>query len=62
MSVYESTPSKVPEKGFYYHYKHDSNGSINNYAYEVIGVGHHTEEENAHFVVYWPLYKEAFVI
>ncbi len=54
-------PTKVPEKGFYYHYKHDSNGPINNYAYEMVGVGVHTEEdcrpEDANMVVYRPLYE-----
>lgn len=49
-----------PEQGFYYHYKHDPAGEVNNYAYEVMGVGHHTEEDNTYFVVYRPLY-EAFV-
>ena|SRR3989344_3677962 len=56
-----ASPSTVPEKGFYYHYKHDPNGSFNNYAYEVVGIGHHTEEEGSYFVVYRPLYKSAFV-
>jgi len=59
------TPSKVPEKGFYYHYKHDTNGPINNYAYEMVGVGCHTEDdcrsEDANMVVYRPLYETAFV-
>jgi hypothetical protein len=54
-------PEKVPEKGFYYHYKHDPNGPLNNYAYEVMGVGHHTEDdcrpEDANMVVYRPLYE-----
>lgn len=54
-------PTKVPEKGFYYHYKHDPNGAVNNYAYEVIGVGVHTEDdcrpEDANMVVYQPLYE-----
>jgi hypothetical protein len=54
-------PAKVPEKGFYYHYKHDPQGPVNNYAYEVIGVGCHTEEdcrpEDANMVVYLPLYE-----
>lgn len=54
-------PTKVPEKGFYYHYKHDPNGPVENYAYEVLGVGHHTEEENTLMVVYRPLYESAFV-
>ena len=54
----------MPERGFYYHYKHDPSGEFNNYAYEVIGVGHHTEddaaERDAFLVVYRPLY-DAFV-
>ncbi|MDO8623902.1 MAG: DUF1653 domain-containing protein [bacterium] len=58
---YVKAPEKIPEKGFYYHYKHDPNGPVNNYAYEVMGVGHHTEEENIYFVIYRPLYEEAFV-
>ena len=57
-------PKTVPEKGFYYHYKHNPSGEVNNYAYEVVGVGHHTEddcrEEDRYMVVYRPLY-EAFV-
>lgn len=57
-------PNAVPELGFYYHYKHDPVGPIDQYAYEVLGVGHHTEDdcrpEDANMVVYRPLY-EAFV-
>jgi hypothetical protein len=57
-------PKKVPEPGFYYHYKHDPSGPVNNYAYEVMGIGFHTEdnarEGEVHFLVYRPLY-EAFV-
>lgn len=53
------------EAGFYYHYKHDPLGAINNYAYEIFGVGHHTEDDcrpiDQHMMVYRPLYKEAFV-
>lgn len=30
-------PTQVPERGFYYHYKHDPAGSVDNYAYEVLG-------------------------
>ena len=59
------TPKEVPENGFYYHYKHDPDGPVNNYAYEVIGVGHHTEDyvtvEDMHMVVYRPLYEDAGV-
>ncbi len=51
---------KIPEKGFYYHYKHDPKGEVNNYAYEVLNIGHHTEinglDESA-MVVYRPLYE-----
>lgn len=58
-------PKEVPEKEFYYHYKHDPEGPTNNYAYEVIGVGHHTEEylpiEDMLMVVYRPLYEGAGV-
>lgn len=54
-------PAKVPEKGFYYHYKHNPASEVNNYAYEVVGVGVHTEEdcrpEDANMVVYRPLYE-----
>ena len=42
--------------GFYYHFKHDPKGSINDYAYEVLGVGKHTETEE-YFVIYSPLYE-----
>jgi hypothetical protein len=59
-------PAKVPEKGFYYHYKHDPNGPINNYAYEVMGVGFHTEDncrpEDVNLVVYRPLYESSVYV
>lgn len=48
-------------KGFYYHYKHDPSGEVNNYAYEVLGVGYHTEKEEVspdkYVVVYRALYE-----
>lgn len=50
------------EKGFYYNYKHDLAGSVNNHAYEVIGIGHHTEIdglEASSCVIYRPLYDTA---
>ncbi|MBI4118136.1 MAG: DUF1653 domain-containing protein [Parcubacteria group bacterium] len=57
-------PEKRPEPGYYYHYKHDPNGPVNNYAYYIYGVGHHTEDncrpEDAFMQVYRPLY-EAYV-
>jgi hypothetical protein len=49
-----------PEKGFYYHYKHTPE-SVNNYAYEVLGVSITTEldsREERFVVVYRPLYEE----
>lgn len=48
-----------PEKGFYYHYKHDPNGLVNNYAYEILNIAHHTEIdglEKSAMIVYRPLY------
>jgi hypothetical protein len=57
-------PAQMPERGYYYHYKHDPNGVINNYAYFIDAVGCHTEEdcrpEDQFMQVYRPLY-EAFV-
>lgn len=55
---------QMPEPGFYYHYKHDTAGAVNNYAYYIYGVGHHTEDdcrpEDKFMQVYRPLY-EAYV-
>ena len=55
---------QIPEKGFYYHYKHKLEGEVNNYAYEVVGMGHNTESDcrqiDQYLVIYRPLY-EAFV-
>lgn len=54
-------PTRVPKNGFYYHYKHDPQGAVNHYAYEVVGVGVHTEDdcrpEDTSMVVYRPLYE-----
>lgn len=62
--AYDEFPKNVPERGFYYHHKHYPAGPVNNYAYEFMGVGHHTEHdcrpEDAHLAIYRPLY-EAFV-
>lgn len=58
-------PKNIPENGFYYHHKHDSNGVVNNYAYEVLGVGCHTEDDcrpiDTNMVIYRPLYESAKV-
>jgi hypothetical protein len=57
-------PDHLPEPGYYYHFKHDPNGPVNNYAYYIYGVGHHTEDdcrdEDAFMQVYRPLYEEAY--
>ena len=57
-------PEKAPEPGYYYHYKHKLDGAVNNYAYYIHGVGHHTEDdcraEDQYMMVYRPLY-EAYV-
>jgi hypothetical protein len=59
-----SPPAQLPEPGYYYHFKHDPLGSINNYAYYIYGVGHHTEDdcrsEDAFMQIYRPLYEESY--
>lgn len=54
-------PSEVPENGFYYHYKHDPSGPVNNYAYELLGVGIHTEDdcrpEDTNLAIYRQIYE-----
>ena len=59
---FENLPNIVqPDRGFYYHYKHDPAGPVNNYAYEVMGAGWHTERQDEFLVIYRPLYETAFV-
>jgi hypothetical protein len=57
-------PEKLPEPGYYYHFKHDPSGPLNNYAYYIYGVGHHTEDdcrpEDAFMQVYRPLYEDSY--
>jgi hypothetical protein len=63
---------KLPEKGFYYHFRHDSSKGVNDCAYEMIGTAFSTESTNVHgddpalflkdeVVLYRPLYKESIV-
>lgn len=52
---------QTPEKGFYYHHKHDPSISLNHHAYEVLGVSWHTEDDT-YSVVYRPLYENTFLI
>lgn len=47
---------QIPEKGFYYHYKHDESIAWNNHAYEVTGIARHTEDKSF-LVLYVPLYE-----
>lgn len=51
-------PKKVPELGFYYHYKHDPTKGLQDHAYEVMGVGFHTENDE-NFLIYRPLYEQS---
>jgi hypothetical protein len=64
MAYDTSPPENLPEPGYYYHFKHDPNGPLNNYAYYIYGVGHHTEEncrsEDAFMQVYRPLYEGSY--
>lgn len=53
-------PTNLPENGFYYHYKHNPEGEINNYSYEVIGVALNTESRD-YAVLYRPLYENTFL-
>jgi hypothetical protein len=66
LSIKETTmplpiPKRVPEKGFYHHYKHDPSKGNRDYAYEMVAVGVHTEDdcrpEDVHMVIYRPLYE-----
>ena len=58
-------PTKIPQGRFYYHYKHDPNKGIRHYAYEVVSIGFHTEDDcrkgEESFINYRPLYEEAAV-
>lgn len=51
---------KIPEKGFYYHYKHDPGGELSNYAYEVVGISRNSEDKT-YGVLYVPLYENTFL-
>src|SRR4051812_8780672 len=58
-------PKQIPRLGFYHHYKHDDKKGARDYAYEVMGVGFHTESdcrpEDHCMVMYRPLYESAAV-
>ena len=50
----------LPQKGFYYHFKHNPEISINNYAYEILGTAKNSEDNSLN-VIYRPLYKNEFL-
>ena len=54
MSINHNSQPKVGD--FYYHFKHNSELSICNYAYKIIGLGMHTETDEI-MVVYKALYQ-----
>ena len=56
---YDNIPTRIPKKGFYYHYKHDPKGNFDNYAYEILGIAVHSETEEK-TVVYRPLYESSY--
>jgi hypothetical protein len=63
--VMEKVSILLPKMGFYHHYKHDHTKGVDHYAYEVLGIGLHTESncrpEDVYMVMYRPLYEHAHV-
>ncbi len=56
-------PERLPEPGYYDHYKRDPDGTFNNYSYFIFAAGCNTEDcppEQQFWLNYRPLY-EAFV-
>ena len=62
----------MPEKGFYYHFRHNPDGPVNECAYEMVGTAFNTESSNVHsdditpflkdeVVIYRPLYNMSIV-
>ena len=61
-----------PEKGFYYHYRHNPDESVNNCAYEMLGTAFNTESTDSRgddptpflkdeVVIYRPLYSQSLI-
>lgn len=50
----------MPSKGFYRHYKHNSQKGFNDYVYEVIGIALHSEEKT-YLVAYRPVYANTYL-
>ncbi|MDB5274985.1 MAG: hypothetical protein JWO58_3352 [Chitinophagaceae bacterium] len=55
----ESVPKALPELGFYYHNKRPADATVESHAYELVGVGYHSETGEL-TALYRPLYEEAF--
>ena len=62
-----------PEKGFYYHYKHDPQNGIDDCLYEVVGTAFSTESAGVHsdnpedffedeVVIYRPVFSDSLVL
>lgn len=56
----QTTTPKIPQKGFYIHYKHDPADVAHNYTYEVVGIGRNTEEKT-YTVLYRPMYENKWM-
>lgn len=54
-------PQQIPAPGFYHHYRHDPEGPVNMYAYEVVGLAKHTENDT-YLVLYRPLYVNEWLL
>ena len=52
--------SELIPKGFYHHYKHDPSKGFNDHAYEVVGIGMHSEDLGL-MVLYRPLYESSIL-
>lgn len=56
-------PPRRPTPGFYWHYKHDPAKGSRDYAYEILNIGFHTEddcqERDQVMMVYRPLYPSS---
>jgi hypothetical protein len=56
-----SARARVPEKGFYVHYKHDPQLAPHDHMYEVVGLARNTEEQT-YSVLYRPLYENNWLL
>ncbi|MBM3272560.1 DUF1653 domain-containing protein [Candidatus Kaiserbacteria bacterium] len=61
MHMSTDRPQDMPAPGFYHHYKHDPAGPVNMYAYEVVGLGKHTEDDT-YLILYRPLYVNEWLL